>query len=229
MQFNRAALRGRVGNRKSARALHARHLQIDVLPRLKRHIAIKLERDAQYGGREHGQRRYFGLIILHRMAGEIGVDINIGFDGHIRFGQAAAGQHLALVALHIHQRKRRSIARITKALEHLHFAGAASAVAAGKRQPHALAQRRSQNGLALFHFDHIAGGLNSYLIAHGLFPYFPSQIAWFSKSGGFQICRFARSPPHINCVGRVLESDTCSQNKLFRVAANVGFENPTYS
>ena len=30
-------------------------------------------------------------------------------------------------------------------------------------------------------------------------------------------------------VGRILESDTCSQNKAFRAAVNVGFENPTYN
>jgi hypothetical protein len=28
--------------------------------------------------------------------------------------------------------------------------------------------------------------------------------------------------------GRILESDACSQNKVFRTAANVGYKYPTY-
>ena len=30
------------------------------------------------------------------------------------------------------------------------------------------------------------------------------------------------------CVGRILESDACSQNKVFKIAENVGYEYPTY-
>ena len=66
------------------------------------------------------------------MAGKVRVDINIGLDGHIALHCGATGQHLTLIALDVHQGERRGFTNFDIALEHLHLAGGAGAVAAGE-------------------------------------------------------------------------------------------------
>ncbi|MNE87915.1 hypothetical protein D3C77_769700 [compost metagenome] len=73
------------------------------------------------------------MVVLHRKAGEVGVDVDVGLDHQIALWNGAAGQDLALFPLHVHEGKRGSRPQVDLTLQHLALAGGAGAVAAGER------------------------------------------------------------------------------------------------
>ncbi|MCY1357157.1 hypothetical protein D9M69_436380 [compost metagenome] len=167
VQFHLVGAARRVGQGEGAGALDARQLQVDVLAGLESHGPVELQVHALDGRRQVDQAGDHGAVVLHRMAGEVRVDVDVGLDDHVALRDGAAGQHLALVALHVHQCERRGGTDVHLPFQHLQLAGGAGAVAAGEGQPDALAQCGLEDGLALLHFYLFAGGLDRDLVAHG--------------------------------------------------------------
>ncbi|MNQ74503.1 hypothetical protein D3C85_892620 [compost metagenome] len=167
VQFHFIRAARRVGQGEGARALDAGNLQVDVLPGLERHGPVQFQAHALDGGREVVQRDHHRAVVLHAVAGEVRVDVDIGLDHQVALRDGATRQHLALVTLHVHQGEGRGGADVHLAFQHLQLAGGAGAVAAGEGQPDALAQCGLEDGLALLHFDLVAGGLDRDLVAHG--------------------------------------------------------------
>ncbi|MNL41467.1 hypothetical protein D3C87_1638760 [compost metagenome] len=155
-----------IRQRERPRAFNSGQLQIDVLPCLKRHRPVELQVHTLDGRRQVDQGADHRAVVLHRMAKEVRVGIDVSLDHHVALRDRTARQHLAFITLHVHQREGRGGAKIGFALQHLDLAGGARTVAAGKRQPDALAQCGLKNGLPFFHFDLLASGFNGDLVAH---------------------------------------------------------------
>ncbi|MND86485.1 hypothetical protein D3C80_784530 [compost metagenome] len=103
MQLHLVGAARRVGQGEGAGAFDAGNLQVDVLPGLERHGPVQFQAYALDGGREVVQGDHFGAIVLHAVAGEVRVDVDIGLDHQVALRDGTAGQHLAFVALHVHQ------------------------------------------------------------------------------------------------------------------------------
>jgi hypothetical protein len=105
---------------------------------------VELDEDALDGGRQVLDARHRAGEVAHRdrsASGSSSISASITTSDSSR---GAAGQRLALLALEVHQRKGGGLAVVDLAVEHLHLAGGAQAVAAGVRQPDAGAQAASR-------------------------------------------------------------------------------------
>ncbi|MPM84619.1 hypothetical protein SDC9_131692 [bioreactor metagenome] len=155
-----------VGNRERAALADGGNLHLHVLPCLVVHGLVERKVQCLDGGRELLDARDRGLEVAHRDDQRIGLVLDVGFDGGVGQQRGAAGQRLAIVALHVHERERIGGAVVHLAVADLHLAGAAQAVSAGMRDIDALPQRGIQQGLAFFHLDGGAQRFQCQLIAH---------------------------------------------------------------
>ena len=156
----------RIGQGEGPRAINARQFDIDVLAGLEGHRAVELQADALDGRRQLDDVCDGCGVVLHRIALEVFVDIDIRLDGDVAFNCGTAGQHLAFVPFHIHQGKGRGIADFNIALDDLDLAGGTGAMAAGKRQPDTLAQGGGKDGLAILDLDLLTNGFDSNGVTH---------------------------------------------------------------
>jgi hypothetical protein len=153
LKLQQALLGGRVGHRigpvDGRLAVPRGHHDPHVLAGVERQVPVDLDDHPLGVGGDVLDPRHGAGEVAHRDGLGVGLLVDLGLDGHVRLEARATGQGLALVALEVHQREAGGLAVIDLAVEHLHLAGGAQAVAAGVGQPDPRAQGGVEDGLAL--------------------------------------------------------------------------------
>ena len=148
-----AALVRCIRNREGARLAERGNLHLHVLAGLVLNRRIELQVQRLDGRRELLDAQHLGGEVAHRDDLRVGLVLDVRFNHGIGLQGGAAGEGLAVVALHVHQRERVGRAVVHFALADLHFAGAAKTVATGMGDVDSLPQGGVQQGLSFFHFD----------------------------------------------------------------------------